>query len=162
MAGNTRHRETHRARVHSDFSTGLWTPTIGDDSLDGTGEGQAYTNQNGHWQRWADWVNVQGFMVISDLGTMTAGQGARLLDFPFPMLNEADSEPCFEIVGTSLAVPVLGQNITAVGVINTQLADLMLWDGVAGVTALLVSELSVGAGIRITGAYLAEPQSVSP
>jgi len=144
-------------QVHRDVEAGDVTLGIADDTLDSGSEGQAYTNQVGSYLRLGDWVLFQAHMIISDLGTLTVGDAARLMDFPFTFRALADSEPVFTVVGLSLAVPVLGEVIVARGVINTTYAELLLWDNVAGVTSLLVSELSVGGDLSISGSYRREP-----
>lgn len=151
------HREAHLLGLHDDVQNGIVTLGIGDDTLSPSSEGQAYTNVVGSFQRLADWVTFQAHMIISDLGTLTAGDAARLMGFPFTFRALADSEPVFVVAGASLAVPVAGQNVVARGVVNTTYAELLLWDNVAGVTPLLVSELSVGGNLHVSGSYRREP-----
>lgn len=157
MVLNRAHPEVHDVSLHRDVENGDVTLGIADDTLDSSSEGQAYTNQVGSYQRLGDWVTFQAHLIISDLGTLTTTEAARLMDFPFPFRALADSAPVFPVVGLSLAVPVAGQNIVARGVVNTTYAELLLWDAVTGVTSLLVSELSVGGDLSISGSYRREP-----
>lgn len=157
MVLNRAHPEVHVMQLHRDVEAGDVTLGIADDTLDSGSEGQAYTNQVGSFFRLGDWVLFQAHLIISDLGTLTAGDAARLMDFPFTFRALADSEPVFTVVGLSLAVPVLGEVVVARGVVNTTYAELLLWDNVAGVTSLLVSELSVGGDLSISGSYRREP-----
>ncbi len=151
------HREAHDIPLHGDHEIGDVTLGIGDDTLDSSSEGQAYTNQVGSYQRLGDWVTFQARMIISDLGTLTVTEAARLMDFPFPFRALADSEPVFVVAGFSLALPVLGQNVVAVGTVNQTHADLYLWDAVTGLTPLLISELSVGGDLHVSGSFRREP-----
>ena len=157
MVLNRAHPEVHVISLHRDVEAGDVTLGIGDDTLSSSSEAQAYTNQVGSYLRLGDWVIFQAHMIISDLGTLTTTQAARLMDFPFTFRALADSEPVFTVVGLSLAVPNAGEVIVARGVVNTTYAELLLWDNVAGVTSLLVSELSVGGDLSISGSYRREP-----
>jgi len=135
------------------YEEGTWTPTIGDDTANGTSEGQAYTNQVGVYTRIGNTVFIQCYFYITDLGTMTTSQGANLVGLPFSSSNTTDLQTGFHVgLGRSLNISQfssLSLRMTA----NQAAANIMVWDTTAGHTNLTVAELSAGAELTITGFY---------
>jgi hypothetical protein len=156
-SGTAAHRDhTHGMAVGAAvtaYEQGTWTPTIGDDTGNGTSEGQQYTNQVGVYTKIGNLVFVQCYFYITDLGTMTTSQGANLLGLPFSSVNTTDLQTGFAVgLGRSLAISQfssLSLRMTA----NQAAANIMVWDSTAGETNLTVAELSAGAELTITGFY---------
>ena len=141
------------ANDFDDYEEGTFTPTIGDDSLDGTGEGQTYDAQVGSYTKWGNRIAFDVMLIINSLGTLTVNQGARILGLPFTSSAVANSESSI-FMGEALSLAITaGTNVT--GIINTNAADIALdeWTETTGPSQLLISELSAGATIRISGVY---------
>lgn len=132
-----------------DYEEGSWTPTLQDSSFSDA-EGQAYVSQLGQYTKIGRLVTFSAFLHLSSIGTLTAGDPAYLAGLPFTVSSQDGSA----IVGGGVQLAVLaGTNVT--GVIEgtfTRIA-LQLWDAAAGVTALLVSEVSADGIFRIAGHY---------
>lgn len=139
----------------TDFSReGDFTPGIADDSLDGSGEGQAYTRQVGRWTKIGNRILFDLHVLISDLGTLTTSQRVRIVGFPYPANSITNSQSSVYVgFATSLALPNATEVVT--GTINPDTDHIRLnkWSATTGTTILLISELSVGAQINISGHY---------
>jgi hypothetical protein len=77
------------ANTLDDYEKGSWTPTIGDDALDGTGKGQVYAAgvQLGFYTKIGRVVTFEFSIKITDLGTLVTSQNARVLGLPFTSTN---------------------------------------------------------------------------
>ena len=138
--------------LHSDYETIEFTPSIGDDDLDGSGEGQAYTVQIGRARRQGNWVDFQLAVTISDLGTLTGANGANVLGLPYSMRTLANYLQTFNIAGESLGITAT-ESLAARGVSGGSHIELYVWNAAAGVAVLTVTELTVGAILNISGSY---------
>lgn len=138
----------------TDFSReGDWTPEIADDSLDGSGEGQAYLRQVGRWTKTGNRVLFNCRVAISDLGTLTTTQQARVVGLPYNSVNITESEASIYVGFAALLSITAGHSVTGNIPVNGNYIDLRLWDATGGVTALLISELSVDGDLIISGQY---------
>ena len=138
-----------------DYEEGTWTPGIADDTLDGSGEAQAYTQQFGTYTKIGRVVYVWGVLEPSSLGTLTTTQGARITGLPFTGGDTAAGITGNLVVtrAANLALPVAGQNVTGYMVELTTSFTLELWDSTAGTSALLLSEYSADGAITFYGSY---------
>ena len=152
--GDAHHAEAHTIASHSDYEEGTWTPSIADNDLDGTGEGQAYNLQAGTYTKIGRLVNAKCRVRITDLGTLTAGEGVNIMGLPFTSLSTASSHSSCTIgFATSLALANSGESVTGFVGNNTSHVDLRHWSSTAGVSTLSVAELSVGAEIMMSITY---------
>ena len=136
------------------YEEGTFTPSIGDTSFDGSGEGQAYTTQVGRYTRIGNRVNFNIDVTISDLGTLTTSASVSLLGLPFTS-SAAVSSSCGCIIATaaSLALNNASESLAAIVTVNSTRIHLRVWDATAGPTDMPVSELSVGGALSVTGVY---------
>ncbi len=133
------------------MTEGTWTPTIMDDSNDGTGEGQVYTTQTGYYWKIGNLCYIYVDIHISNLGTLTTTQQAKIGGLPFA----GDTFGNFTIpfgYGSSLAI---GADETPVGRTQGTTSRILLekWDLATGTSSLLISELSAGGKLIGSGFY---------
>lgn len=151
MAGHKgAHQEKHRLGLHGDFQEGSFTPEFGDDDGEGT---NTYTLQLGRFLRLATWVWFQIDLTINNLGDLTTTDAARILAMPFPFKNVATQLPYFPCWGSSLALPVAQDTIGLLAVANSSTMGFQIWEATAGPNTCLVSEISAGAVLHISGHY---------
>jgi hypothetical protein len=142
------------ANTLDDYEEGTWTPAIGDSDYDGSGEGQAYSVQVGHYTKIGNLVNVSGHVAISDLGTMTVGDTAAIVGLPFTSHNVTNAHASATVgFGVSLALPNASEAMAGTIPPNAAYISLRNWDGVTGTSVLLISELSVGAQFGFSATY---------
>ena len=144
------------ANTLDDYEEGTWTSGIADDSNDGSGEGQTYTQQAGTYVKIGKVVHFWGVLEPSSLGTLTTTQGAKISGFPF-VGGDVVSGVSGNLVVTraaNLALPVAGQNITGYMAEGTSLFTLELWDATTGTSPLLLSEFSADGAITFFGSYI--------
>jgi hypothetical protein len=142
------------ANTLDDYEEGTFTPAIADGDNNGSGEGQAYTVQVGRYTKIGNRVFFNLQVLISDLGTLTAGDGVRLVGLPFAASATTNSEPSVYVgYANSLALPTASESVTGYISINESIIHLQLWDATTGVSLFLISELSVGAHLLVSGQY---------
>lgn len=134
-----------------DYEEGDWTPAIADDSLDGSGEGQTYSVQVGQYVKIGGRLFIDGRVLITSLGTLTTSQACRIVGLPFTVGGGTAGSMAFGEC-TSLAIPG-NANISGQAQVGTTQISCFLWDSTAGVTNLLISELSAGGELHFSGAY---------
>ncbi len=133
---------------------GVFIPGLADNSLDGSGEGQGYSVQVGRYVKIGRIVHFQLHLDVSDLGTLSTGQGANVVGLPFTAANISNSfAPVYVGFANSLAMSVLGMVVTGYVSPDTAHIILKLWDATGGVTDLLISEYSAGGALVIGGSY---------
>lgn len=137
--------------LFADYEKGTWTPTIQDNSGSDS-EGQAYTTQVGRYFRMGDLVFIAFRVTISDLGTLTVGQGARLAGLPFTSIGIYHGAIAIGL-GDSLALPNASETVTGFVQASNTFIALKNWDATTGVSDLLISELSVGGDLLGVGFY---------
>jgi hypothetical protein len=137
-----------------DYEEGTWTPGIGDNGLDGSGEGQVYGAQTGRYTKIGQRLFVQGYVEINSLGTLTTSEGARITGLPFASVNVSNVIAAISCgIAGSLAMPASNQSVTGFLQANESVFTLRLWDTSTGNTALLVSEVSAGGTLGFSGSY---------
>ncbi len=141
------------ANTLDDYEEGTFTPTISDNSLDGTGECQVYSIQVGRYTKIGHRVFIQAQVTITDLGSLDICQGAHLTGLPFTALNVSNSESSISIGRAGSLNVTAGHPIS--GDVQTNSTEILvrLWDSTAGVTTLTITELSIGANIFYSGSY---------
>ena len=134
-----------------DVEEGVFTPQLGDQSLDGTGECQTYTTQVGTYTKIGRTVTFQVRLKMSAVGNLATR--CNVLGLPFV----SDST-----VGGNIAISVGfggGMAITAGEVVhafvnpNTSYVQLELWDETTGSTVLSPAELSDDGEFVLGGFY---------
>jgi len=136
-----------------DYEEGSWTPEIADDSLDGSGEGQAYANQLGRYTKIGNLVTFFGRVKITDLGTLTTTQSCRIVGLPFTSENTANLFGNLQAgFGGSLAIAA-GTSVSGYVAPNVAYSALQMWDFAGGATSAPISEISVGGELIFSGQY---------
>jgi len=134
---------------------GEWIPQFGDDSLDGTGEGQVYSVQVGGYVKIGSQVFIQGQLALTSFGTLTGTETMRILGLPFPSINIPGNTGGIRInFASGLNLPKaggMGGFISA----NSEVIVITLDDVTTGPTGLLVSEFSSDGNIIFSGSYRA-------
>tara|TARA_Y100000310_G_scaffold329089_1_gene398332 strand:- start:1691 stop:2362 length:672 start_codon:yes stop_codon:yes gene_type:complete len=142
------------ANTLDDYEEGTFTPSIGDSGLDGSGEGQAYSKQVGRYTKIGNRVFFSLRVAISNLGTMTAGDHTAVMGLPFTSNSATDSHSAVHVgLATSMALGTAGYSVAGRVPTNAAYIALVLWDSTTSLTGLLISEVSVGADLVISGHY---------
>lgn len=141
------------ANTLDDYEQGTFTPSIGDDTLDGSGESQVYDTQVGTYTKIGDVVHVQGYVKITDIGTLTGAQGANLLGLPFVTSSTTANFTGLHIpLASSLAITA-GVYVTAWLTTGVSYAQLQQWSATSGTADLTVTELSNNGAFIFSGYY---------
>ena len=135
-----------------DYEEGTFTPTIQDDSLS-NGESQTYTTQVGRYTKIGNTVFFQLRLVVSSIGTLTTGQGARVAGLPFTSNTTANNRVAVHVAEAGGLSITASENVTGIIVENTTYIYLTLYDGTAGTSALLLSEFTADGAVTVAGHY---------
>lgn len=128
---------------------GTWIPTVQDASFSDA-EGQTYALNEGTYSKIWTAITVYGVVSITSLGTLTTSDPTAIT---LPIAGQSTYRGGFYIsYADSLAIAA---TTYITGRMLTNVMILQLWDATTGPTALLLSELSATAEIRISGQYLA-------
>ena len=142
------------ANTLDDYEEGTFTPAIADDSGDGSGEGQTYAIQNGVYVKVGRLVTFTISLEVTSLGTLTAGDAAKIVGLPFTHSATVNTETgVFVGWGISLAMNNASENLSGYISTNSTQIILQLWDAVTGPTNLLLSEYSAGGRVMVAGHY---------
>lgn len=135
------------------YDLGNWTPIIVDSSFSGA-EGVTYSIQVGTFTQVGDEIHIQGHIVLTSIGTLTAGDPVYIAGLPAAAENVSSSRSGISIhAATGLNLGAAGQCVTGRILENTSYIDLQVWDTAAGTTSMLVSELSATGDIVFSGSY---------
>lgn len=126
-----------------------WTPELYDSSLSPS-EGQTYTTQEGYYVLIGNVVYIQGTIVMSGLGTLTAGDGVRIGNFPYAAAGAG---------GTLSFSGVANVNLAATGQLSGEIISgtnyvILRRSTTTGGSYVLISELSSTATFVFSGWYM--------
>ena len=136
-----------------DYEEGTWTPTIADDTLDGTGESQAYSIQIGRYTKIGNRVFISFHVKTTDIGSMTGGNSINILGLPFAPLNLSNSHhaiACAE--GTGLAITAGNAVIGRIYTTHSRIT-LYVWSATTGTVAMTINQWSADGGLIGSGVY---------
>lgn len=143
---------TASSELLDDYEEGTFTPTLQDTSLS-DGEGQTYTTQLGFYTKIGNVVEISITLNLSSKGTLTAGNQVRIAGLPYTAENTTDkSGGVYGVAGQGYTITA-NTSVTGEIVKNTTYIAMGLWDATTGVSALLVSEIALGANIILKGSY---------
>jgi len=145
-----------RDHVHAGtpYEEGTWTPTIADNSNDGTGEGQAYSVQLGRYTKLGRVVNVSFSVTISDLGTLTTSQNAKVMGLPFASTNTGQYSATASVSQMANAAITATSSPTGAITSNVSHIQLLQFDATTGTAIITIAQLSAGGSIRASGFYI--------
>lgn len=134
------------------YVEGTWTPILVDSSLS-AGEGQTYSVQAGFYTRIGNKVFIQGRIVITSVGTLTAGEQARIAGLPFTSENTANKFGAME--SQQSAGLNLGGAYKLSGIISPNSVNIQLnkWSATTGTTPATVAEISATGDIIFWAEY---------
>ena len=133
--------------------SGLWTPTVQDSSFSDA-KGQTYVEQNGVYTKIGNMVFVSADILINSLGTLVISDTCHVAKLPFTSVSSSGHVGSVSVdYGTSLNIAA-GQMISGIIMGSSTRIQMKLWDGAAGPTNLLISELSTGALLTFRGHYM--------
>lgn len=136
------------------YEEGTWTPELWDATLATDPTPPTYAIQVGTYTRVGDMVHIQGQIVISSLGGLTAGDQISIGALPFTSENVSSSRSGISVhAATSLNLPAANTSIAGRILENTTYVDLQLWDATGGTTSLLVSEFGASGDIVFSATY---------
>lgn len=132
---------------------GSWTPEIWDSSFSGS-EGQTYGGNNtGKYFRIGNMVFIFGFLDVSSLGTLTAGDDAFIGNLPYAPSNYGAIAVGYS-AGFNLAAA------TAIKLYTTSSVDkkLILWtnDTTGGGSRITIGELGASVDMTFSGFYFTD------
>lgn len=136
-----------------DYEEGTWTPAIADTTLDGSGEGQTYTNQVGRYTKIGNRVYLNGRLNISSLGCLSTCEQAFIVGFPFTSKNTANAWSSLHIGRAAGLSITAGQVVTGLIKHNVAYSELRLWDGTGGTSDLLLSAVTADADFSFSAQY---------
>jgi len=139
------------AAFATDYATGTFIPTVHDGDL--SDKSQAYNIQLGRYTRVGNLVYINLNVRLTSLGSLTASSGAFIMGLPFTSVNTASQRtPFYPGACAGLAITA-GESLIGQMENNSAYMGLYLWDGTAGVSSLLVSEVSASGQIILSGSY---------
>ena len=144
---------TGAANLFDDYEEGTWTPTIQDTTFS-DGEGQSYTTQVGTYTKVGRQVTARCRIVIAGLGSLTSGDQAYIGGLPFTSSSTANTQSAV-LVGDAknMSLGAAGYSITGYVTPNTSRVTMQVFDGTAGTTGMLISELSSTSQLVIAIVY---------
>ena len=137
-----------------DYEFGTWTPTIADNSNDGTGEGQAYSVQLGNYTKIGRVVYFSFSVTISDLGTLTTSQNAKVMGLPFASTSTGQYSATASVSQMANAAITATSSPTGAITSNVSHIQLLQFDATTGTAIITIAQLSAGGSIRASGFYL--------
>jgi len=141
------------ANALDDYEEGTFTPQIGDQSLDGTGESQTYTSQYGRYTKIGQKVFFTLLLGVNSLGTLSTGNSVAVLGLPFTQHNVTYGQAAVSVpYGYSFAT---GGSYSLGGEIPLNTSHILLkkWDATTGASYLTIAQYSAGGTIQISGHY---------
>lgn len=146
-------QQSVKAYVDSRVTSNTFTPEIWDDSLSGA-ESQTYTARSGVYRKHGDMVFFWIDITVNSLGTLTTSQRARIGALPFVSLTSGGILTAVSVgYADSLAITA-GTSVSATIPVNSSHIDLWLGDVATGISSLLLSELSTGGRLAVSGIYI--------
>jgi hypothetical protein len=134
------------------YEEGTWTPQIGDNNLDGSGESQAYDRQAGQYVKIGNWVHFEGSVRITSLGSLTGTQQARIMGLPFTSASTSFHVGVCPIRADAVAITT---EASALGLQqpNTAYIEVYEINGTSGGSGLTIAELQANGFLYVSGSY---------
>lgn len=134
---------------------GTWTPTI-QDSTNSDAEGQTYgAVTGGIYSKVGNMVFIQGVITATSLGTLTAGDQARIGGLPFTAsnLNSIGYSAVHFGFANNLTLGTAGNSVTGLIQDNDNKILLHEWSATTGTGTITIAELSGTVQIMFSGHY---------
>ena len=144
--------DTAAANMLDDYEEGTFTPELWDSSNSGA-EGQTYSVQAGRYTKIGDRVFFNLRIVVTGLGTLTAGDSARIGGLPFTANATANTQSGGAVLNGGGLNITAGYNITTYADTGTNYLLLPIWDSATGTTLATVGEISASGSLIISGHY---------
>ena len=157
--GVTLHTHTpvsHLIESHgADYEQGNFTPGIADDSLDTTGEGQAYDAQTGKYTQIGNRLFFALQIRWTSLGTLTGSDTAKIGGLPKTSRNQSFVASAVNFgQGSGLALTTAGEVITGIIEANVTHIQMNLWGSTSGtILGPTITQLSTAGIIIASGFY---------
>jgi hypothetical protein len=147
--GITFNADTAAANALDDYEEGAWTPVISD----GTNNATGYSHNHGRYVKIGGLVHVNGFIVLTNLGSVSGN--IRMTGLPFAngnVHNNYGSMSFSRCAGLNIQD---GASLNGYFVQNQSYLDLYQWNNTAGTGVLQHDELTADATLTFTGTYYA-------
>jgi len=138
------------ANTLDDYQEGVWTPGIADSNNDGSGESQTYNIQRGYYTRVGDICHAFYYLGVTSIGTLTTGDQARIVGWPFPSINATQFSSASIMQGITLNLPG-AYSVVGLMIDNAAFLLLTLWDATSGTTALSLAEFYTSGAAELRG-----------
>ncbi len=135
----------------SDYEEGVFTPQLGDQNLNGTGECQAYTTQVGLYTKVGRVVTFTIRLTMSSVGSLATRLNILGLPFVSNATTFADTGVAVGLVNN--AAITAGYSVSGVIFKGTSHIQLELSDATTGTTVLAPAELSDDGLLILGGSY---------
>jgi len=139
------------ANVLDDYDEDVFPPELWDSGL--ATKDATYTSQVGRYTKVGRVVHFQLYISVNSLGTLTAGDSAVIGALPFTAVNETSAFSSVSVGSASSLAIVAGIAVSGIIVPNTKYIQLKKWDAATGTTNVLISEISAGGTLSISGSY---------
>jgi hypothetical protein len=141
------------ANVLDDYEEGTFTPTLHDNS-NSDSESVAYSMQVGHYVKIGRIVHCQLAMTVSDLGSLTTSEIAKVAGLPFTSSSTTSNYATIYCgYGDSLALATAGDTVGGYVEINATHISLRSWTATGGVVGMTVAQYSVNGFVMIACSY---------
>ena len=141
--------DTVAANALDDYEEGTWTPIISD----GTNNATGYSHQHGHYRKVGGLVHINGFIVLTNLGSVSGA--VRISGLPFASANAHNNYGSMSFSRCDGLAIQDGGGISGYIVQGQAYAHLYLWDETTGNSTLSSGELSADGLLTFAGTYAA-------
>lgn len=143
---------TTTAEIFKHYEEGTWTPNLWDSSAD-SGESQTYTTQRGTYTRIGNMVFFEGYLLLSNKGTLSSSGVARI--GPLPFTAGSGSSLGWTInFGVVQGVTYDAAGTFLRGMIQQSTNYILLGElGQSGATATEISQISNTSIFQFSGMY---------
>ena len=134
------------------YEEGTFTPYLADNSGSASEE-QTYNTRVGRFTRIGNICYVQIVLGVLSLGNLVTSEFTRIYGLPFPTEAATGNQQSLTVGYASSLVITAGYTVTAYMAEDVSRVYPSIFNTTGGVTRLLISELSAGGALSITGVY---------
>ena len=139
--------------ILDDYEEGTFTPGIADNNGDGSGEGQAYTEQTGRYTKVGRVVMFTIRLKTTSLGTLTVSETVKIVGLPFTASGQSNA--LYNFTGNLASGLAIGAGEYALGQNNGSVAFFLvrLWDVTTGTSQMILSQWTADGSMVFSGTY---------
>ncbi len=135
-----------------DYEEGTFTPTLQDDSRSDA-ESQTYSEQTGRYVKIGRLVYIHIKIILTSLGSLTGTQSAVIANLPFTK-GASTGDGAAITLGRGVLLAITANQSVCGAIDNSEsFIRMELWDAAAGVTPMIINELSADGVLEMSGFY---------